>query len=123
LTDPPLSLTSQFLQGVVLHAAAIESAIAKCRWKLLRFLLGVAEAGFSPGVILYLTYWFPAQRRGQAIGIYYFGLPMALMLGSPLSGWLLEMHGMFSLTNWQWMFLMEGLAAIWKGAPRQAILR
>ncbi|KQV18217.1 MFS transporter [Pseudomonas sp. Root329] len=79
---------------------------------VLRFLLGVAEAGFSPGVILYLTYWFPAQRRGQAIGIYYFGLPMALMLGSPLSGWLLEMHGMFNLTNWQWMFLVEGLAAV-----------
>ncbi|WP_223543134.1 MFS transporter [Pseudomonas sp. GL-B-12] len=79
---------------------------------VLRFLLGVAEAGFSPGVILYLTYWFPAQRRGQAIGIYYFGLPMALMLGSPLSGWLLEMHDMFNLTNWQWMFLVEGLAAV-----------
>jgi len=79
---------------------------------ILRFLLGVAEAGFSPGVILYLTYWFPAQRRGQAIGIYYFGLPMALMLGSPLSGWLLEMHDIFGLTNWQWMFLVEGLAAV-----------
>jgi len=79
---------------------------------VLRFLLGVAEAGFSPGVILYLTYWFPARRRGQAIGIYYFGLPMALMLGSPLSGWLLEMHDMFNLTNWQWMFLVEGLAAV-----------
>jgi sugar phosphate permease len=79
---------------------------------VLRFLLGVAEAGFSPGVILYLTYWFPAQRRGQAIGIYYFGLPLALMVGSPLSGWLLEMHGIFNLTNWQWMFLVEGLAAV-----------
>lgn len=79
---------------------------------ILRFLLGVAEAGFSPGVILYLTYWFPAARRGQAIGIYYFGLPGALLLGSPLSGWLLDMHGMFGLTNWQWMFLVEGLAAV-----------
>ena len=78
----------------------------------LRFLLGLAEAGFSPGVILYLTYWFPAKRRGQAIGIYYFGLPGALLLGSPLSGWLLDMHGMFGLTNWQWMFLVEGLAAV-----------
>ncbi|ASL26536.1 MFS transporter [Azotobacter chroococcum] len=79
---------------------------------VLRFLLGVAEAGFSPGVILYLTYWFPAARRGQAIGIYYFGLPGALLLGSPLSGWLLDMHGIFGLTNWQWMFLVEGLAAV-----------
>lgn len=79
---------------------------------VLRFLLGVAEAGFSPRVILYLTYWFPAARRGQAIGIYYFGLPCALLLGSPLSGWLLDMHGMFGLTSWQWMFLVEGLAAV-----------
>ncbi|PTQ11331.1 MFS transporter [Sphingomonas oleivorans] len=78
----------------------------------LRFLLGLAEAGFSPGVILYLTYWFPAHRRGQAIGIYYFGLPCALLVGSPLSGWLLDMHDMFGLANWQWMFLVEGLAAV-----------
>ncbi len=78
---------------------------------VLRFLLGVAEAGFFPGIILYLTYWFPAQSRGQALGLFYFGLPLALVLGSPLSGWLLEFHGVFGLTNWQWLFVIEGLMA------------
>lgn len=78
---------------------------------VLRFLLGVAEAGFFPGIILYLTYWFPAQSRGQALGWFYFGLPLALVLGSPLSGWLLEFHGIFGLTNWQWLFVVEGLMA------------
>ncbi|MDD2051395.1 MFS transporter [Pseudomonas putida] len=78
---------------------------------VLRFLLGVAEAGFFPGIILYLTYWFPAQSRGQALGLFYFGLPLALVLGSPLSGWLLEFHGVFGLTNWQWLFVVEGLMA------------
>ncbi|WP_085596004.1 MULTISPECIES: MFS transporter [unclassified Pseudomonas] len=78
---------------------------------VLRFLLGVAEAGFFPGIILYLTYWFPAQSRGQALGLFYFGLPLALVLGSPLSGWLLEFHGIFGLTNWQWLFVVEGLMA------------
>ncbi|GAB7531384.1 MFS transporter [Pseudomonas sp. 3A(2025)] len=77
----------------------------------LRFLLGVAEAGFFPGIILYLTYWFPAQSRGQALGLFYFGLPLALVLGSPLSGWLLEFHGVFGLKNWQWLFVVEGLMA------------
>lgn len=78
---------------------------------VLRFLLGVAEAGFFPGIILYLTYWFPAQSRGQALGLFYFGLPLALVLGSPLSGWLLDFHGVFGLTNWQWLFVVEGLMA------------
>jgi predicted MFS family arabinose efflux permease len=79
---------------------------------VLRFILGVAEAGFSPGVILYCTYWFPARERGKTLGIYYFGLPMALVLGSPLSGYLMEvMGGRLGLHNWQWMFLIEGLAA------------
>ncbi|MGK7460454.1 MFS transporter, partial [Salmonella enterica] len=60
---------------------------------VLRFLLGVAEAGFFPGIILYLTYWFPQRSRAQALGLFYFGLPLALVLGGPLSGWLLEFHG------------------------------
>ncbi|MGV8918088.1 MAG: MFS transporter [Pseudomonas sp.] len=77
----------------------------------LRFLLGVAEAGFFPGIILYLTYWFPAQSRGQALGLFYFGLPLALVLGSPLSGWLLEFHDVFGLRNWQWLFVVEGVMA------------
>jgi MFS family permease len=83
----------------------------------LRFLVGVAEAGFSPGVILYSTYWFPSRERGKALGIYYMGLPAALMLGSALSGLLMQVtNGNLGLRNWQWMFLIEGLAASMVGA-------
>jgi MFS family permease len=77
----------------------------------LRFLLGVAEAGFFPGVIYYLSQWFPAQARTRALGLFYFGAPLAFILGSPLSGLLLEMHGMGGLKGWQWMFLIEGVLA------------
>ncbi|MFP6559030.1 MFS transporter [Paraburkholderia sp. B3] len=70
--------------------------------------LGAAEAGLFPGAVLYLTYWFPARSRGQIMGIFYFGSPLALMLGGPLSGYLLEQDGLFGLQGWQLMFLVEG---------------
>lgn len=75
---------------------------------ILRFLLGVTEAGFSPGVILYLTYWFPSQYRSQAYGLYYFGVPIALMFGGPLTGLILEMPNLGGISNWQWMFIIQG---------------
>jgi MFS family permease len=79
---------------------------------LLRLLLGVLEAGFFPGAILYLTYWFPNQVRGRILGFFYLGVPLALIAGGPLSGLLLEMHPLASLQNWQWMFLVEGFFAV-----------
>lgn len=79
---------------------------------VLRFLLGVAEAGFFPGIMLYLTYWYPAARRGWANGLFYMGLPIANMVGNPLSGSLLELHGVAGLQGHQWMFLVEGLLAV-----------
>src|ERR1700712_4233702 len=95
-----------------LASAAMMFAHNETAFYVLRFILGVAEAGFSPGVILYSTYWFPARERGKALGIYYFGVPVALVLGSPLSGYLMEvMGGFLGLRNWQWMFLIEGFAA------------
>ena len=78
---------------------------------LLRFLLGAAEAGFFPGIILYLTQWFPARRRGAALGVFYFGIPLAQVVGSPVSGLLLELHAPFGLRSWQWLFIVEGLFA------------
>jgi MFS family permease len=78
---------------------------------ILRFLLGVAEAGFFPGVILYLTYWFPSKSQGPMMGLFYFGAPLAQILGGPLSGLLLELDGFAGLQGWQWMFLVEGLLA------------
>ncbi len=77
----------------------------------IRLLLGAAEAGFFPGVILYVTYWFPQAKRGQILGLFYFGAPLSFILGAPLSGLLLEFHGAFGLEGWQWMFLIEGLLA------------
>ena len=79
---------------------------------LLRLLLGAAEAGFFPGVILYLTYWFPRKVRGEILGLIYFGAPLAFIFGGPISGLLLQMHPHFGLRNWQWMFLVEGFAAV-----------
>ncbi len=79
---------------------------------LLRLLLGVLEAGFFPGAILYLTYWFPNSVRGRVLGLFYLGIPLALILGGPLSGLLLEIRPLFGLQSWQWMFLVEGFMAV-----------
>jgi len=95
--------------GVI--AAAMRFAKGEYSFYALRLLLGAAEAGFFPGVILYLTYWFPQRSRGQVMGLFYFGAPLAFIFGSPLSGLLLELHGMAGLEGWQWMFLIEGSLA------------
>jgi MFS transporter, ACS family, tartrate transporter len=77
-----------------------------------RFLLGVAEAGFFPGIILYLSYWFPARRRAQVVSFFMAAAPISTVLGSPLSSALLEMHGVLGLKGWQWMFLLEAVPAV-----------
>ena len=79
---------------------------------VLRLLLGVMEAGFFPGVILYLTYWFPNHVRGQMMGLFYLGVPLSLIVGGPLSGLLLDMPPRGGLQGWQWMFLVEGFIAV-----------
>jgi MFS family permease len=79
---------------------------------LLRLLLGLLEAGFFPGAILYLTYWFPNNIRGRVLGLFYLGIPLALIFGGPLSGLLLEIPPVFGLRSWQWMFLVEGFIAV-----------
>lgn len=83
---------------------------------VLRLSLGFAEAGFFPGVILYLTYWFPERVRSQIVGQFYFGAPLAFIFGGPLSGLLLTLHGKAGLPGWQWMFLVEGSLAVVVGA-------
>ena len=82
---------------------------------VLRFLLGVAEAGFFPGIILYLSYWFPARNRAAATAVFMAAAPLSTALGSPLSAALLQMHGLMGLAGWQWMFLLESLPAILLG--------
>lgn len=81
----------------------------------LRFLLGVAEAGFFPGIILYLSYWFPATRRAQVTAIFMAAAPLSTALGSPLSAALLEMHGLLGFAGWQWMFVVEAVPAVLLG--------
>jgi D-galactonate transporter len=83
---------------------------------LLRFLLGAFEAGLYPGVVLYLTYWFPAKRRGQMMGVFMTAVPIAGILGGPISGSIMQSMGRSSaLANWQWLFLLEGIPSIVMG--------
>ncbi len=79
---------------------------------ILRFLLGVAEAGFFPGIILYLSYWFPARRRAAVTAMFMAAAPLSTAIGSPISGALLEMHGIWGLAGWQWMFVIEAIPAL-----------
>lgn len=77
---------------------------------VMRFLLGVAEAGFFPGIILYLTYWYPSERRGRMTALFMTGIALSGVIGSPLSGAIMKMaDGLWELRGWQWMFLLEGL--------------
>jgi MFS transporter, ACS family, tartrate transporter len=82
---------------------------------VLRFLLGAAEAGFFPGVILYITYWYPPAERARMIALFATGAIVAGVVGSPLSGALLAMDGIGGLAGWQWLFLLEGLPAVLLG--------
>jgi ACS family tartrate transporter-like MFS transporter len=79
---------------------------------VLRFLLGAAEAGFFPGIILYLTWWFPERERTRALALFMTAISAAYVAGGPLSGGLLELDGLAGLDGWQWLFLVEGLPAI-----------
>ncbi|WP_116134923.1 MFS transporter [Trinickia diaoshuihuensis] len=78
----------------------------------LRFALGVAEAGFYPGVIYYLTLWFPQSYRARVLGIFTLGSALANMLGSLVGGWLLSLNGVWGLAGWQWVFIATGLPAV-----------
>ena len=79
---------------------------------ILRFLLGAAEAGFFPGIILYLSYWFPAKSRAQVTALFMAAAPISVALGSPISGALLEMDGLAGWHGWQWMFVLEAIPAL-----------
>jgi sugar phosphate permease len=80
---------------------------------LARFLLGVAEAGFFPGIILYLTYWFPAERRGRATSLFLTAVAVAGIVGGPVSGWILHaMGGVNGWKGWQWLFLLEAVPSL-----------
>ncbi|EKZ96690.1 MFS transporter, ACS family protein [Cupriavidus sp. HMR-1] len=91
---------------------------------VMRFLLGLAEAGFYPGVILYLTYWYPSHRRAKMIALFMSGIPVAGMFGNPLSGWIMDaFHNTHGWTGWQWMFFIEALPAFAIGIATIFVLR
>ncbi|KAF3999818.1 MFS transporter [Glaciimonas immobilis] len=80
---------------------------------IMRFILGVAEAGFIPAILLYLTYWFPGSRRGKVTALFMTGIPMSGVIGGPVSGWILHaMSGSHGLAGWQWLFVLEGIPTV-----------
>jgi MFS family permease len=79
---------------------------------LVRFLLGAVEAGLFPGVVLYLTYWFPKQYRARYIGMFAIGIPMASVIGSPISGLILNLDGVLGFKGWQWLYVIEAIPGI-----------
>ena len=97
-----LSMATAFVVGPKRFAAA-------------RFLLGLAEAGFTPGIYLYFTHWFPGKWRAKVTAAFLVGIPVANMIGSPISGALLELGGLHGLRSWQWLLLIEGLPAVLLG--------
>ena len=99
--------------GLVSAAMAFVQGVAS--FYVLRFLLGAAEAGFFPGIILYLSYWFPARQRAAVTALFMAAAPLSTVLGSPVSGALLEMDGLLGLKGWQWLFLTEALPAVLLG--------
>lgn len=95
-----------------LCAAAMMFVQTPMQFYALRFALGAFEAGFFPGVILYLTYWYPSSRRAKAISIFMVALPIAGIIAGPASGWLMKfMNGVLGLHGWQWLFVVHGLPA------------
>src|SRR5258707_2219707 len=78
----------------------------------LRFLLGVAEAGFFPGIILYLTYWYPAEYRARFLAAFAIAVPVSTVIGAPVSGLLLGLDGAMGLKGWQWLFIIEGVPSV-----------
>lgn len=107
----------RWIARVMLTWAVVSAAMVFVRtptsFYVLRFLLGVAEAGFFPGMILYLTYWYPAPRRARIIALFMTAIPIAGVIGGPLSGWILKhMTGVRGLGGWQWLFLIEAIPSL-----------
>lgn len=98
----------------------ILSALMSMVWDVysfvaMRFLLGAAEAGFFPGVVFYLTYWFPDRHRGKVLSRFMFAQTIALMLSAALSGWILSLDGVLGLAGWKWLFITEGVPSVLLG--------
>jgi len=101
-------------------------ALVETAWQfyLLRFLLGVAEAGLAPGLLLYLTYWFPSYRRARMTVLWFIAIPLSGMIGGPLSGWIMATFaGFHGWAGWQWMFLLEAIPTVAMGLVVLLVLK
>lgn len=100
--------------GVI--SAAMMFVSSATSFYVVRFLLGAAEAGFFPGIILYLTYWYPAERRGRVTALFMTAVALSGVIGGPLSGWIMHsLGGVGGLKDWQWLFVLEGLPSVIMG--------
>ena len=103
-------------------SAAMMFVTTPTSFYVMRFLLGVAEAGFFPGIILYLTYWYPSNRRAQITSLFMTGIPLSGVIGGPLSGAIMKVFdGHNGWSGWQWMFLLEGIPAVILGVVVLAV--
>jgi len=96
--------------GIVAGAQAL--AVGETSFYAIRVLLGIAEAGFFPGMILYLTFWFPADSRARAVGWFMAAVPLSTAIGAPLGGLLLKLDGAWGLAGWQWLFVVEAVPTV-----------
>jgi sugar phosphate permease len=107
---------SRWIARIMLTWGVCAVAMAFVRGSLsfygVRLLLGAAEAGFYPGVLYFITLWFPKAHRGRINGLFLASIPISGILGAPLSGWLLTLNGVLGLKGWQWLFIVEGAPAI-----------
>jgi len=99
--------------GIISAAMCLVSG--ETSFYVLRFLLGVAEAGFFPGIILYLTYWYPAEYRARFLAAFAIAVPVSTVIGAPISGLLLGLDGAMGLKGWQWLFIIEGVPSVLLG--------
>jgi D-galactonate transporter len=99
-----------FTWGIISGAQAF--VVGEASLNIVRLLLGVAEAGFFPGIIFFLTLWFPSAYRAQIVGLFVIGNPVSTVIGSPISGLILDMEGFGGLHGWQWMFVIEAVPAL-----------
>src|SRR5215207_3070040 len=113
---PPNLWALPWIARIMISWGAISACMAFIQgptsFIIVRFLLGVAEAGFFPGVILYLTYWFPLEYRARIIAAFMVAIPVSLALGAPLSTAILQMDGIGGLKGWQWLFIIEGVPTV-----------
>ena len=105
-----------------LIASAMMFVRTPAQFYLMRILLGIAEAGFFPGIVYYLSEWFPAVQRGRALARFMIAVPIAGAIGNPISAWLLGLDGWYGLAGWQWVFLLEGIPSVLIGFSVLAIL-